>query len=109
MPRRISATSRCETEPNIRLLLLRITSLNFGLTNAPPPLMDGCVCLRVQVANANAMAGVMEDRSAITPSFGVLMGDNFYNYGVSDVHSDRFQSTFEKVFNQPVSAAACAF
>eukprot|EP01046_Picozoa_sp_COSAG06_P003436 COSAG06_NODE_134_length_22423_cov_17.315445_17_plen_85_part_00 len=33
----------------------------------------------VEVANANAMAGVMADTGTVTPSFGLLMGDNFYS------------------------------
>ena len=67
----------------------------------------------VERANANAMAGVMADPDTTTPSFGLLMGDNFYTRGIScinkdkdpdctaDVHSHRFADTFENVFDQP--------
>ena len=67
----------------------------------------------VERANSNAMAGVMADPDTTTPSFGLLMGDNFYTRGIScinkdkdpdctaDVHSHRFADTFENVFDQP--------
>jgi hypothetical protein len=41
----------------------------------------------VEVANANAMAGVMADTGTVTPSFGLLMGDNFYSQCVPIVIS----------------------
>lgn len=66
----------------------------------------------VELANANAMAGLMKTSGQTAPSFGLLMGDNFYSHGidcrgnpdpncVADSHSSRFEQTFEKVFDQP--------
>ena len=68
----------------------------------------------VEMANANAMAGLMADPGLeVVPSLGLLMGDNFYGRGIScdndpmpgcvtDSHSHRFNKTFEEVFSQPV-------
>jgi hypothetical protein len=61
----------------------------------------------VEVANANAMAGVMAQANP-TPELGLLMGDNFYTHGIdcagdpdpnctTDSHSQRFVHTFEEV------------
>eukprot|EP01043_Picozoa_sp_COSAG02_P004585 COSAG02_NODE_121_length_35326_cov_25.450819_17_plen_846_part_00 len=80
---------------------------DWGGIGTPPYYND------VQMANANAMAGVMADPlTEVVPSLGLLLGDNFYNRGidclndpeencVSDSHSHRFERTFENVFSQP--------
>lgn len=49
-----------------------------------------------QITSAAAMAQAAKDLSADSI---LLLGDNFYSYGIEDVDSSRFQDTFENVYN----------
>jgi len=52
-----------------------------------------------QHADATGMESVAQ---AISPTFAVMLGDNFYTSGIhGDAHDPRFESTFEKVYTGP--------
>ena len=59
-----------------------------------------------EVANGHGMQVAAEVLGR--PGFVMLVGDNFYTHGIDgDVHSTRFQDTFENVFNG--DALQCPF
>ena len=82
--------------PATRAQLSLLATGDWGGTDIPPYVSD------VQAANFNAMAGLMADRTiSSTPSFGLLLGDNFYPFGVTSARDSRFASTFEEAFFHP--------
>ena len=46
-------------------------------------------------AETRIAAGMGEVAASVGAQFTVALGDNFYHYGVKDVHDPRFNETFE--------------
>ena len=66
---------------------------------------DDSPTTEAQVAAAKGMAQIAADIGA---AGALLLGDNFYTYGVRDVSSPRFKETFEAVYS-PAAFASLPF
>ena len=47
------------------------------------------------LAETSLAASMGDVASSVSAQFTVALGDNFYHYGVKDVHDPRFKETFE--------------